>query len=156
MRACGERGNGKRRISILSRLIWPYLDFPFEWSSLLCVLLTHLLYMVLYSALFFLNSPLCYDFIPVFLKFLFFTYIYIYIYRQIDIDIYIQIDIDIDICFYFMFLNTDHIFSASPSSPMLPPFSLPSTLHFMFRKAWSRLSSTVHGRSEERRVGKEC
>ena len=44
-----------------------------------------------------------------------------------------------------MFLHTDHIFAFSPSSPMLPPFPLPFTLHFMFKKAWPRLASTVHG-----------
>lgn len=42
MRACGEKGNGKRRISILGGLAWPYPDFPFGWMQCSQHVLTHL------------------------------------------------------------------------------------------------------------------
>lgn len=44
MRAFGEKGNGKRRISILGGLTWPYPDFPFGWMQCSQSILTHHFY----------------------------------------------------------------------------------------------------------------
>lgn len=63
MRACGEKGNGKRRLSILGGLTWPYPDFPFGWCGVLSTYWPIISTCFVPSA----SSPLCHEFIFVFL-----------------------------------------------------------------------------------------